>query len=62
MPYQLEAKITTTARGKELAVNIDGHEFGYLDDTLLDAFHFGIIGCEGVNRFYDFTIARLKKD
>jgi len=62
VPYQLEAKITTTARGKELTVNIDGHEFGYLDDTLPDTFHVGITGCEGVNRFYDFAIVRLKKD
>lgn len=52
--YVLEVKKTD----KTLTVSIAGHTFGYLDDALPDSFYVGITGCEGLNRFYDFTVRR----
>lgn len=49
-------------REKLLIVKVDGkHEFAYLDSSLPYEFHVGITGCEGVNRFYDFSIQKLSK-
>ena len=53
-PYRLEVKKT----GKTLTVSVAGHTFGYSDDALPDACYVGITGCEGLNRFYDFSIRR----
>jgi len=50
--YPLEVKKTD----KTLTVSVAGHTFGYFDDGLPDAFYVGITGCEGLNRFYDFTV------
>ena len=36
----------------------NGHDFGYIEDALLDSFNVGITGCEGLNRFYDFAVRR----
>ena len=55
--YALTVKIEKTNKGKQLSVLIDGHEMGYMDDSLPDEFYVGITGCEGVNRFYDFSIS-----
>jgi len=52
--YVLEVKKT----GKTLTVSVAGHTFGYMDDALPDSFYVGITGCEGLNRFYDFTVRR----
>jgi hypothetical protein len=52
--YKLEVKKT----GKTLAVSVAGHTFGYVDDALPDAFYVGITGCEGLNRFFDFSVRR----
>ena len=59
--YEVKAKIATTARGKMLSVFVGDEEFGYIDDSLPDKFYVGITGCEGVNRFYDFSIENEKK-
>jgi hypothetical protein len=52
--YPLVVKKT----GKTLTVSVAGHTFGYLEDALPDSFYVGITGCEGLNRFYDFTLHR----
>ena len=52
--YRLEVKKT----GKTLTVAVAGHTFGYIDDALPESFFVGITGCEGLNRFYDFTVRR----
>jgi hypothetical protein len=52
--YRLEVK----KAGKTLTVTVAGHVFGYWDDALPDSFYVGITGCEGLNRFYDFTLGR----
>ncbi len=54
--YKLKVKISHTSKGKMLAVIIEDHEMGYLDDSLPDDFYVGITGCEGVNRFYNFSL------
>jgi hypothetical protein len=52
--YLLEVKKT----GKTLTISVAGHTFGYIEDALPDSFYVGITGCEGLNRFYDFTVRR----
>ena len=55
-PYTLTVKLTKTGRGKMLSIQVADRELGYLDDSLPDAFQVGITGCEGVNRFYNFSV------
>jgi hypothetical protein len=55
--YQLEVKKI----GKTLIVTTAGHTFGYSDDALPEAFYAGIMGCEGVNHFYDFALHRAAR-
>jgi uncharacterized protein YneR len=52
--YALAVKKT----GKTLTVSVAGHTFDYFDDALPEACYVGITGCEGLNRFYDFTLRR----
>lgn len=54
--YTLKVKLARTSRGKMMTVFVDGHEMGYMDESLPDEFYVGITGCEGVNRFYDFAV------
>jgi hypothetical protein len=42
---------------KTLTIKIAGHCFGVYLPNLADELHVGITGCEGHNRFYDFSIA-----
>lgn len=57
VPYRLEVRLAKTCKGvKEMIVKCAGHELGYVDNDLPDAFYAGIIGCEGRNSFYDFSI------
>jgi hypothetical protein len=59
--HKLKVKISQNRRGKTLLVSVAEHEFGFMDDSLPDKFYAGITGCEGVNRFYDFMVERVKK-
>ncbi|MGA2621819.1 MAG: hypothetical protein ABSF26_29815 [Thermoguttaceae bacterium] len=52
--YRLEVKKT----GKTLTVSVGGHTFTHTDDALPEAFYVGITGCEGINRFYNFSVRR----
>ncbi len=52
VPYRLEV----TKKGKDLQVSVDGHILGYRDDALPESCYVGITGCEGLNKFYDFSI------
>lgn len=54
--YALRAVITFTAKGPMLEVSCGGHTFGCTVPTLPPAFQVGITGCEGRNRFYDFSV------
>jgi len=51
-PYLLDVEI----KGKRMIVRIDGHEFGYLDESLPAQYHVGVTGCEGLNHFYNMSI------
>lgn len=50
--YALEVEI----KGKLMSVKIDGHEFGYVDESLPTRRYIGITGCEGRNCFYDIAV------
>jgi hypothetical protein len=52
--YVLEVKKT----GRTLTISVAGHAFGYIEDALPESFYVGITGCEGLNRFYDFTVSK----
>ena len=54
--YDLNVTIKHTSKGKMMIVRVEAHELGYLDDSLPDAFHAGITGCEGLKKFYSFKI------
>ena len=45
--------------GKVLTVSVANYTFGYADDALPDSFYVGITGCEGLNRFFNFSVSRL---
>lgn len=51
--YQLQV----TRKGKQLTISVDGHVFGYQEDSLPDEFYAGVTACEGINRLYDFSIS-----
>lgn len=54
--YELKVQIQFTGRGPVWTVSCGGHEFGFIDDLIPKEFYAGIVACEGVNRFYDFTV------
>ena len=56
--YDLEVKITFTARGPMWEVSAGGHKFGFVDDLLPKKYFVGIVACEGVNRFYNFEVKK----
>lgn len=51
--YRLEVE----RKGQRLTIRIDGHEFGYQEDSLPPSLYVGLTGCEGLNRFYDFSVS-----
>lgn len=53
--YRLVVRVRRSPRGPMLTMAVDGHEFGYVEDNLPESFYVGITGCEGRNRFYDFS-------
>lgn len=60
--YELSVKISRDSRkNKTMTVTAGGYTLQYVDDTLPERFHAGVIGCEGRNFFYDFKVSRGKK-
>ena len=57
-PLSAETRHTVEVnkKGKALTIQVNGHKFGYLEHNLPEEVHLGITGCEGVCRFYDFTV------
>lgn len=49
-------EIDVTVREKEIYVGIDGHYISIKEDALPEEFHVGITACEGINKFYEFSI------
>ena len=62
-PFEPKTRYTlkvTMARGKRemrMTVECGGVKFGFEDPELPSSFYAGVTGCEGRNRFYDFTAA-----
>ncbi len=57
--YTLEVKLENTDKGRMMTISCDGKSFGYMDESLPESYYAGITGCEGRNRFYDFSIELL---
>ena len=55
--YTLQLTVTNTRKGRMLTVECDGKKFGCFMPGLPCDFHTGIIGCEGINRFYNFKVS-----
>jgi len=54
--YELAVTVEQYKQTRRMTIECGGHTFGFSDDALeLDNF-VGITGCEGRNRFYDFTV------
>jgi hypothetical protein len=54
--YPLEVQVNHSSRGPMMVVRLEGREMGYLDPSLPTRCYVGITGCEGINRFYDFSV------
>ena len=56
--YDLSVSLKHTAKGPQMIIKCDGREFGVAmpQEFTAKEYHLGIIGCEGVNRFYDFKV------
>lgn len=55
--YDLEVRVERSARGPQIIVKCGDAEFGYLEHELPEELMVGITACEGVNRFYDFSLS-----
>lgn len=58
--YRLTVAVTHTKAGAQLTVRCGEQEFGYLEPDLPERLYAGITGCEGINRFYDFSVTQGK--
>ena len=57
--YKLSVNISFTPKGPVLTMKVnDGAPFGYMEEALPKEYYLGIVGCEGVNRFYDLKISK----
>lgn len=48
--------IEVLVENNELIVSMNGHKITVFHEDIPENFHAGITACEGVNRFYEFTI------
>ena len=54
--YELSVTVEAYKNTRRMTVECGGRTFGYSDDALELDNYAGITGCEGRNRFYDFTV------
>ena len=54
--YELAVTVEAYKDTRRMTVDCGGRTFGYSDDALELDNYVGITGCEGRNRFYDFTV------
>lgn len=54
-PYELKVVLAKGKREMRMTVSCGGVTFGFEDPELPESFYAGVTGCEGRNRFYDFT-------
>lgn len=48
--------VTVTMKQSSVEVKVGDHHIGFVDETMAPEGHIGICGCEGVNRFYEFSV------
>ncbi len=58
--YQLRVAAAAVRQGKFITVEVGGEAFAFSVDTLPEELFVGFAGCEGRNRFYDFTVSSLE--
>lgn len=51
-------KIKVVIKDKLLVVKVDEHEFSLGVEALPNEYYVGITGCEGINKFYDFSLSQ----
>lgn len=55
--HDLKVKVSKNNKGrKQMTVTCGDYVLQYVDDALPDEFFAGILGCEGRNMFYDFSV------
>ena len=54
--YELAVTVEAYKDTRRMTVECGGRTFGYSDDALQLSYWAGITGCEGRNRFYDFSV------
>ena len=54
--YELSVTVEAYKDTRRMTISCGGHTFGYSDDALELTNFVGVTGCEGRNRFYDFTV------
>ena len=54
--HGLDLQVNHSSRGPMLVLKLEEREMGYLEPALPTRGYVGITGCEGVNRFYDFSV------
>lgn len=53
---EIRHQLEVARKGKELAITVGEHSFGYHVDVLPDDLSIGVTAAEGINRLYDFTL------
>ena len=53
----LTVSIRFTGRGPQIEVACGGRVVGYYEPKMFSGeYRIGLVGCEGINRFYDFKV------
>ena len=61
-PYTVTMKLSQTSKGPYIEVIAGGNVCGYYEPLLFKQdYQIGIVGCEGLNRFYDFKVTTPTK-
>ena len=56
VPAQSEIDLEVELKDRAIGVRVNGHSFEIHCGELPERVHVGITACEGINRFYDFSI------
>lgn len=54
--------LRVTVREKTMNIQVDGHRIELYVPDIPDAFYAGIDACEGINRFYSFSVSEANPD
>jgi len=59
--HRLDVRVARNRKGrKEMTCTCGGYTLQYVDDALPETFYAGIIGCEGRNFFWDFSVTSAR--